>query len=482
MSTRALPGGDVTATDPIRTHRHPRGLRPFLRRFRDDESGVLVVFSVFFFLMILFVGSIGVDLMRFEMTRTKLQHTNDRAVLAAADLDQTLEPGAVVRDYFAKAGLSGYLTSVNIDQGVNYRTVTARSNIAMPTQFMHMLGQPRLDAPALSTAQERVSKVEISMVLDISGSMARNSRISRMRDAAKVFVDTVIRPETAGLISVSLVPYSENVNAGRKIFDRLNTTRVHDYSNCVEFPDAEYATTSVGGLLPYEQVQQLQWAYGGSNDTTRTACPRHSYEEINPVSQNAGALKAQIDQLRPRAYTSIFIGMKWAAALLDPSLRPVVNGLVGDGDVDPAFAGRPAAYTDSDTLKTIVLMTDGRNTETRRLKAQHYDEEDEIKLWAENNMTWYLDNNVASESERRNYWYRKYDAVQGDALLETICTVSKARGIVVWSIGFEVDDHGAAVMERCASSPSHFFRVEGIEITEAFRAIARQINQLRLIQ
>jgi hypothetical protein len=37
-------------------------------------------------------------------------------------------------------------------------------------------------------------------------------------------------------------------------------------------------------------------------------------------------------------------------------------------------------------------------------------------------------------------------------------------------------------MQDCASSPSHFFRVEGVELSEAFRAIARQINQLRLTQ
>jgi len=37
-------------------------------------------------------------------------------------------------------------------------------------------------------------------------------------------------------------------------------------------------------------------------------------------------------------------------------------------------------------------------------------------------------------------------------------------------------------MENWASSPSHFCRVEGVEITEAFKSIARTINQLRLTQ
>ena len=69
-----------------------------------------------------------------------------------------------------------------------------------------------------------------------------------------------------------------------------------------------------------------------------------------------------------------------------------------------------------------------------------------------------------------------------NSLLDNICDAAKEKGIVVWSIGFEVDSTGADIMQNCASSPAHFFRVEGVEITEAFRTIARQLNQLRLTQ
>jgi hypothetical protein len=37
-------------------------------------------------------------------------------------------------------------------------------------------------------------------------------------------------------------------------------------------------------------------------------------------------------------------------------------------------------------------------------------------------------------------------------------------------------------MKACASSESHFFHVQGAEIFDAFDSIARQINNLRLIQ
>ncbi|MEM6660422.1 MAG: pilus assembly protein TadG-related protein, partial [Pseudomonadota bacterium] len=180
-------------------------------RFARDESGTMTMFSIMMLMMMLLVGGIGVDLMRNEMERTRVQATIDRAVLAAADLDQTLDPTAVVNDYFSKAGMSEYLTSVTVDQGLNYRTVTAKARTTTPTQFMRLMGVEELTVPAQGQAQEKVANVEISMVLDISGSMGRNNKMANLQDAAKTFVDTVIRDETENLISLSLIPYTAQV-------------------------------------------------------------------------------------------------------------------------------------------------------------------------------------------------------------------------------------------------------------------------------
>jgi hypothetical protein len=185
--------------------------------------------------------------------------------------------------------------------------------------------------------------------------------------------------------------------------------------------------------------------------------------------------------MQPRAGTQIFMGMKWAAAMLDPAFNPVVNALANSNDIDSAFSNRPAAFEDVETLKTVFLMTDGKNSSAQRIKSWAYDSSSDYYHWSRYNLWYYLYRNVNSY-HRGNYYWWKYDAAQGDALLDNICDASKEAGIVIWSIGFEVDDHGANVMENCASSPSHFFRVEGIEISEAFDAIARQINQLRLTQ
>ena len=46
-----------------------------LQRFRHDEGGVMVAFSMIMLLLMLMIGGIGIDIMRFEMDRARLQNT-----------------------------------------------------------------------------------------------------------------------------------------------------------------------------------------------------------------------------------------------------------------------------------------------------------------------------------------------------------------------------------------------------------------------
>lgn len=460
---------------------HP-GLVLSLKKFGQKEDGTATIFACFMIMMMLLVGGIGVDLMHNEMKRTRLQNTLDRSVLAAADRDQKLSPEDVVRDHFDKAGMTEYLTSVTVSEGQNSREVYARASTYSETQFMRMVGVDQLRVPAASTAKDSFSNVEISLVLDISGSMGQPGRLENMRKAAIEFKDLMIRPETENLISLSLIPYSEHVNAGRALFEALPRKNWrHNYSYCIEFPDADFQTTQLSDAHAYDQMQHFQWFFSNSNQVDNTSCPSRAYEEITPFSQNTNALEAQIQSLQPRAQTSVYLGVKWAAALLDPSTRNIIDTMIINGDVDNAFSGRPADFSDPDTLKTIVVMTDGRNTESYRIADWAYNSASEYVHWKNHNFWHYLERYVYS-NHHEYYFSEKYSSANGDIFLDQICQAAKQQGIVIWSVGFEVDDHGAGVLENCASSPSHFFRVEGVDISKAFKAIASQINQLRLTQ
>ena len=346
---------------------------------------------------------------------------------------------------------------------------------------MKFVGVDDLPVPAIGTAEERVNSVEISVVLDISGSMGSNNKMGNLQDAAKTFVDTVLKPENEDLISLSLVPYTAQVNAGPGIFNQLNVTRLHSFSDCVDFDQPDFSSTSISLSQSYEQMQHFEAGYSYSFPIGNPGCPQQNYEEIQAFSQDATSLKNTIDNYTPRANTAIHLGMKWGVAMLDPAFRPVTAALTSSGDADPAFAARPASYNDTTTLKTVILMTDGQNVSTYRIQPWYYQQSSHYVHWSRFPLFWYLNNYVNSNSWN-NWRYLKYSSSQADTMLSNICSAAKTEGIVIWSIGFEVTDFSAGIMRDCASSPSHFFRVEGVEISDAFEAIAKQINQLRLTQ
>jgi hypothetical protein len=91
-----------------------------------------------------------------------------------------------------------------------------------------------------------------------------------------------------------------------------------------------------------------------------------------------------------------------------------------------------------------------------------------------------------NDSEAYNDWYygvRSYvDSAIKDARTKAICDAAKAEQIIVFTIGFEAPYGGRTVLQDCASSDSHFFDVDGLEISDAFSAIASSIRQLRLTQ
>ncbi len=188
----------------------------------------MTMFAVFVFLMMLAVVGAGIDIMRYERDRANMQYTLDRAVLAASSLGQRQDPEEVVRDYLSLAGLIDNLLSVQVSETATSRTVQVESVGRMATQFMHMTGIDGLDYRAVAIAHEAIPNSEISLVLDISGSMTHNTREDIMKDAAKSFVSGVLsRNVVSGepLTSVNVIPFAGQTNPGPEMFDYLDGDR-----------------------------------------------------------------------------------------------------------------------------------------------------------------------------------------------------------------------------------------------------------------
>ena len=346
----------------------PSGLSRLTRRFWVREDGSTTVFATVVFVLMVGIGGIAIDVMRYETQRVQLQYTLDRAVLAAASLSQTLDPQSVVENYFETAGLEGYRLRVNVENGVNFRRVEARAEMETQTLFMSLFGQPVLTSPAAGAAEERVRNIEVSLVLDVSGSMGNSNRIQNLRPAARSFVTSVLEandnPNGDQLVSVSIIPYDNSVNMGTTLSSVFALTNEHNYSRCARFYEADFNFTGIDPTVPLQRMGHFDRDTNNSNNASipSPACHTDNTAAIIPWSNNETQLHNLINSLQPNGWTAIDQGMRWAVALLDPDARPALAGLVSNGTVHSDFDGRPASFLDPETIKIVVLMTDGENT------------------------------------------------------------------------------------------------------------------------
>ncbi|WP_170428232.1 pilus assembly protein [Ruegeria arenilitoris] len=369
-----------------------KNFTPSARRFaRDEEGGVFTIFVLTGFLIIICLTGMGADIMHFERDRANLQATLDRAVLAAADLDQELPPKDVVMAYVEKSGIKGKLTKDPVvTPGFGSRRVTAEAEVVVKTAFMYLAGIPELKASVTSTAEESVGAIEISLVLDMSGSMgdpsaeAGKKKIQVLREAAVEFVNTMYEKENPEKISISIIPYATQVNAGENILGKMtNVTSEHNYSHCVNFSGTDFSKHALSPTATLERTAHFdryrsRYRSGQWEENKYPTCATRPGSEITPVTNDIATLHAQIEALTAQGNTSIDIGMKWAAALVDPEFRPVISALANqkkdpDSEAEDAptvvpkeFANRPKEYT-SDVQKVIIVMTDGYNTSQYKL-------------------------------------------------------------------------------------------------------------------
>ncbi|WP_171170531.1 Tad domain-containing protein [Ruegeria sp. HKCCA0370] len=350
-----------------------------LRLFARKEDGTFTIFTLLILILMLAITGMAMDLMTYERDRASLQSTLDRAVLAAADLDQKLPPKDVVDAYMEKAGLGHLEKTVTVTEGFGSRKVAATANAVVPTRFMRFGKVTELNMKAASTAIESIGSVEISLVLDMSGSMTRSSatagksKIEVLRTAAKGFVTKMLEESGETKISMSIVPYATQVNAGQDILGKFtNVTSEHNYSHCVNFTSGQFGSATLSPNTFYQRTGHFDpWRYNSANvngvstdgeqPPAYFVCPVRSGSEITAVTDNVQYLHNRIDALTASGNTSIDVGMKWGVGMLDPSFQPVINALATENKVPAKFALRPESY-DSDVLKVVIVMTDGQNT------------------------------------------------------------------------------------------------------------------------
>lgn len=355
----------------------------FIRQFKKDEDGGLIVLTLLLLISMLVVGGMAVDFMRFESERTKLQSVSDRAVLAAANLNQERDAGAVLTDFFTAEGYGNAIVGEPfIDKTANGSEIRLSSQIDMDTFYLRLIGMDTLTAPANASAIEGTGNVEVSLVLDISGSMGNlmdgpiyrrdtngdpirdsdgniltdegtETRMFFLQQAANQFIEDLLLPEYEDRVSINLIAYSQHVRLRDDLYMALRTTpdsinennvigssfgAIEDgYAAPPEYiwVDAEGNEVPAGTegatlVTPWDQPVNVEWAGGFDVYTNPSRCITFEDDEYDTLTFDVNRVYQQVE------WVDFYTWPRWPAP---------------DG---PSFAREPCSAEES---HGIILMS-----------------------------------------------------------------------------------------------------------------------------
>ncbi len=204
-----------------------RGAWSFTRRVAGDARGnVAMLFGLSLPVLLLMTFG-GVDIHRMSTVRVNLQDALDAAALAAARSPYTSNADLTTVGLAAlKANLQAY-PNVTLEENLTTFTlnsddvVIADARVQVKTLVANIFLPPYgqllddyLPVGSHSEVDRSSRNIEVSLALDMSGSMS-GQKLLDLKAAAKDLVDLIVQPvQTPYYSKVALVPWSYSVNPG----------------------------------------------------------------------------------------------------------------------------------------------------------------------------------------------------------------------------------------------------------------------------
>src|SRR4051812_42776205 len=190
------------------------------RFWRAREGNVATMFA---FAIIPVIGLTGaaVDYSRAASARTGMQAAIDATALAMAKLAPTLtqselqeKTSAYFNAMFSHPEAKNLvITPAYSTAGGSQLTLSVSGSV--DATFIKIIGFNSLDISSTSTVKWGNNRLRVALVLDNTGSMADNGKMSAMQAAAKNLLKQLKDAATTnGDVYVSIIPFSKDVNVG----------------------------------------------------------------------------------------------------------------------------------------------------------------------------------------------------------------------------------------------------------------------------
>jgi Flp pilus assembly protein TadG len=506
-------------------------LRLFISRVRtlgaDERGAVLIKFAIAL-VPLFMVAGVALDVSRIMLVKQKLTNAVDAAGIAVGrhpELDTT-EVNTLAQSFVEAHFPSKVLADLQAVAAVTTtKQVDVTATARVPMTFLQMLGYNTVDITATSMVLRQLRKIELVMVLDNSGSMA-GTRITALKASANALVTALFGAEaTSEYVKIGLVPFSGAVNvgsdkigaawldsgglstlhmedinigvpSGKTLFDLFAGLTNVSWGGCVrarlsgydltdEPPDPAKGETLFvpyfapdGPTTSYVNDYLSDAATPGSTAAEKQRYwpkyigatvpalpgdpppgPNHSCppSPIQPLTNVKGSITSAINAMIPSSVTVIPEGIAWGWRVLSPG-APFTEG---------------APYSDPDTIRFLILLTDGENNVFGGSNLH--------------NKSWYSAFGFAASGH-----LGKTDGSETrqvlDAKTAALCTNVKAQGIYVYTIAFQVTDGATRTMlqncatpaAQCPGNQCYYDSPTATALETAFINIALGINQLRV--
>ncbi|MEF2073960.1 pilus assembly protein TadG-related protein [Consotaella aegiceratis] len=454
--------------------RHAPGATPS-SSFRGDGGSVLPIIAIS---SLALIGAIGcaVDGARMALMQSTLQSAIDAAGLSAAaklnTTDFTTEARKFTEANFVRGYVGAEIVSFVPTKSANGDVMTLTAQVEAPTVFMSLFGYDKITATAQTEITKATTGMELALVLDVTGSMDSNGKLSGLKTAANDLMNILFGSNTSvDNLFVGIVPFSQTVNVGTSHTDWLASSG-GSWSGCV---DARYDHLSITDDPPSEAPFTK---YSGSN------CPN----AITPLTSTKSTLTTAINNLDAAGYTHINLGAAWGWRLLSPRWRGEWGGSM---DTDAL----PLDYGTDNMVKAAIIMTDGDNTMPSSRTAFGETDKSNEDDWTCTEYTTRTKSNGQTETRCSQYENRRLEITVAssasassamvkafDADLSSICTAMKNAGIIVYTVAFgDPDNTTKGLLQGCATQPSYFFdSPTSADLAEDFEAIADSLSNLRV--
>jgi Flp pilus assembly protein TadG len=436
----------------------------------DRRGNFAVMFGAVITVLAIAVG-FGVDTMQLFNAKAALGAAVDAAVTSTArDLTtgviKPADADKTIKAFLSANGNGGILPadaialdSLVVDQTARTVEVKAHVDVALYFPVFGIDKTRRVTNASAALYSDR--KIEVAMILDVTGSMA-GQKIKDLKSAAANAVDTFLggQDPRKPRVRVAIVPYANSVNAGKLAAQSVFVeTKASQRGAAPGNDDPKLA--SGGNSRPDNCATERKGAYQYSDagpdvsmvnrdlllssfaqQTRTSACPA---AVVVPLTADAGKLKTEIGGFAASGGTAGHIGIQWGWYMLSQNWGSVMSA-----------SERPAAPDPKKIAKFAILMTDG-----------------------EFNLSYFDADSVGQV-------YNDAGKVQTREAATRLCTAMLDQGIEIFTIGFDLNEKNAkATLQACASPDTpkikHFYQAaDGKELDQAFQAIARNIETLYL--